>query len=356
MTLGRTLCIALLAAVYLAAEPPLLAQPPRPGPDPDNKVSSMFRGMMRVPSVLPAGRFADVAHDAERELILISSPSSNKIDVIYASNSDPRALGSRMTITDVTNPQGLLLVPEHDNLYVASGLDGTISIFKPNQTGYEVQQTVKCKRNARALAYDKKRDTVYVAYVKGLARIDAGSITKADDDLRLEGTPSDILIDADNDRAYVAITRSTEGRHIAVVDLASWEVESTWKIEPDRDIDALALARDGGRLYVSSSGTDAVLSIDTQTGGRAGSIDTHANPGDVRVDNEMNRLYVACGRGFIDVFDLSTDADSPEKLGSFETMPGATLLTFNQTTRIGLMPIPALGTEGARVMVYYVSR
>src|SRR5205823_6270242 len=142
-------------------------------------------------------------------------------------------------------PQGIAYEPSTDTVYVASGVDGSVDILRPEDLTRLAR--IDLGDDADNIRLDVPRSRVIVGYGKGaLAVIDANTRTKVAE-TRLKGHPEGFQIDDSGARAFVNVPDAQE---IAVVDLTKGEVTGTMPTQGHRSNFPMALDREGRRVLV----------------------------------------------------------------------------------------------------------
>jgi hypothetical protein len=107
------------------------------------------------------------------------------------------------------------------------------------------------------------------------------------------------------------------------------------------------------RLFIGCRNPARVLVYDTQSGKPIGSAEIVADTDDMFLDSKLNRLYVAGGEGFIDVFDTAPNAKLA-RLGRITTDAGARTALFAPAQRRLYLAVPHKGAQKAAIKVYEV--
>ncbi|MGY4334041.1 hypothetical protein ACVWWG_008458 [Bradyrhizobium sp. LB7.2] len=115
-----------------------------------------------------------------------------------------------------------------------------------------------------------------------------------------------------------------DARAVAVVDGASGKQLANWPLDKGGNF-AMAIDRDRGRILLAyrSPAELAVLSTD---GKPITSAETCDDVDDIFVDGKRNRVYVSCGAGYLDVFEI--DEAAYRRIARLPTATGARTSLF----------------------------
>ena len=109
-------------------------------------------------------------------------------------------------------------------------------------------------------------------------------------------------------------------------------------------------ARRHGRLLVVDRKLPELLVFDTGRGELVTRLPTCGDADDVFLDSKRERVYVSCGKGFIDI--VRQNGDAYERLARVPTTPGTrTALSVSELDRLYLAA-RAERSEGASIWVF----
>ena len=283
-----------------------------------------------------SGRIDHMSVDRQRHRLFVAELGNNSIAVV---DLDARKLAKR--ITSVKEPQGVLYVPGADTLFVASGDDGSVHAFKGDELVPAGQLDFRDDADNLRLDPDGKR--VWVGYGSGaLATFDAASLQKVGE-IRLKGHPESFQIQKSGPRIYVNVPGA---REVAVVDrmlgkqVASWNPEAISNFPMTLIDDSVAVvSRIPARLIVFDA---AGKSVSRQS--------TCGDSDDLFNDSKRQRLYVSCGSGVIEIYDLSKSA--PVLMSRIDTSSGARTSFFDADADRLYLAVRAQGSSPAEIWVY----
>jgi DNA-binding beta-propeller fold protein YncE len=251
----------------------------------------------RIPLGTVKGRIDHLAVDLGRKHLFVAELENNSVGIVDLNN------GSLLhRITGLEEPQGVGYVPTLDTLVVANGGDGSVRLFR----GGDFAATAKMQlgKDADNVRVDADSTSVYVGYGAGaLAVIDPSSHSKIKD-IALPAHPEGFQIGRDSRQVFVNLP---DAQSIAVVDPHAGRLSQSWSTGNDHGNFAMTLD-DGGRRVIVVFRNPPKLSVrDMETGTPVAERETCGDVDDVFFDSKRQRVYVTCGAGAIDVFDVRAE-------------------------------------------------
>jgi DNA-binding beta-propeller fold protein YncE len=257
------------------------------------------------------GRIDHLAVDLGRQRLFVAELGNDTVGVV-----DLKQAKVIRALSGLRAPQGIGYVPSADAVYVANDEDGSVRIFRGPDLMPSGQ--ISLGDDADNVRVDAAGHRVFVGYGSGgLAVIDADRSAKIAD-IRLKAHPESFRLDPSSTRIYVNVP---DAREIAVVDRASNRQTTSWPENNLRENFPLALEASGQRVLAVFRNPAKLLVFRTQDGRPMASLDTCQDSDDLFIDSKRDRIYVICGEGAIDVFDVQGDRYS--KLDRIVTVPGA---------------------------------
>ncbi len=261
------------------------------------------------------GRIDHLAIDPSHQRLAIAELENRSVDIVDVATGN---LVHR--ITGVAEPQGVAFDSSNALLIVAARASGGLQLFDAHT--FQPVASIALGEDADNVRIDPRNGHAIVGYGDGaLALIDLSSksvLTR----IALPAHPEGFQIDPRTARVFVNLP----DRHtIGAVDLDHASLLSTWRLPRLLWNYPLALDSDGSRVAVAFRGP-ARLVIFSPEGAEIASAPTCGDADDLFFDSRRDRLYVACGGGAIDAFDMS--GASPRALGRTKTSPGARTALF----------------------------
>src|SRR5215212_5536163 len=129
------------------------------------KVTPVDKGLLQLEQTIPlpavAGRIDHLATDIVGHRLFIAALGNHTVEVIDL------AAGKRIhTITGLAEPQGVLFLPDFNQIYVTSGGSGTCTVF--DGTSFTLLKQLTCGADADNLRFDAATQTIYVGAGNGL--------------------------------------------------------------------------------------------------------------------------------------------------------------------------------------------
>jgi DNA-binding beta-propeller fold protein YncE len=223
--------------------------------------------------------------------------------------------------------QGALFVPELNKLFLASGDDGMLRIFRGDTL--ELLDAIHLELGPNRVAYQPKSRLMYVGYGGKDAGKDYGEVgiidarnDKVVGDVRVAAHPSELLLDKAGKTLFVFISIANE---LQVIDTDKRVVLSTWPVTSQRPGDA-AFDESTSRLFIGTRTPAEMIIMDSKSGKEIAHLPTPESMDGVYFDAKRKRIYVSGGRdlevGYVFVYQQK-DADHYETIGKIPTRDGA---------------------------------
>src|SRR6202795_2779776 len=252
--------------------------------------------------------------------------------------------------------QGALFVPELNKLFLASGDDGMLRVFRGDTL--ELLDSIHLEPGPNRLVYEPKSQLVYVGYGGKDAGKDYGEVGIIDaqndkmvGDIKVVAHPSEILLDKDGKTLFVLVSIADK---LQVIDTKKREVLSTWPVTSQRPGDA-AFDESTSRLFIGTRTPAEMVAMDSQSGKEIAHFPTVEGQDGVYFDGLHKRVYVSGGRelpnGFVYVYQRK-GPDQYETIGKFPTRGGAGTSFWSPEFNRYYVAAPANNKEDAAILVY----
>ena len=295
----------------------------------------------RIPLGAVSGRIDHLAIDSTRQRLFIAELGNDTIGVVDLAGA---VLLTR--IAGFSEPQGIEYDPVTDQIFVANGGSGQVSILSGSDFHLVMQTQLAGDADNIRLAGFRGHATVYVGYGDGgIAALDpaSGAVIA---DYPLAAHPEGFQIDDLHHQIYVNMPFAQD---IAAVDLTSGQVIGNWQSPGAAGNFPMALDAVGRRLYVAYRVPPRLVVFDTQTGTPVQDIPVCADPDDVFLDDARAQAYVICGQGVIAV--VST-AGKLVEVGRVGTQSGARTGLFVPGLDRLFVAVRASGDAPAEIRIY----
>ncbi|WP_246668304.1 MULTISPECIES: hypothetical protein [Bradyrhizobium] len=260
------------------------------------------------------GRIDHLAVDLKRQRLFVAELGNDSVGVV-----DLAARSLLRTIDGLSEPQGVGYEPSTDTLYVANARDGSVQLYEANQ--YKAIGRIELGSDADNIRVDAAAKRVIVGYGDGdLAIVDPSTRTKVRS-LPLKAHPESFQLQPDSGRIFVNLP---DARAVAVVDVASGKQLTSWPLDKGGNF-AMAIDHERSRvlLVYRSPAELAAFSTDGKAIAVTG---TCGDADDLFVDAKRGRIYVSCGGGYVDVFEI--DGANYRLIARLPTATGARTSLF----------------------------
>lgn len=242
-----------------------------------------------------------------------------------------------------------------DRIYVTDGSDGDLKIF--DGTSYALLKTVKLLTDSDATGYDPNTHYLYIANGGLDAKLNYGLLSIVDTttgqhvgDIKIDSNRLEAMfVEKSGPRLFLNMT---EKNSIGVIDRAKQAMAAVWPVSGCKVNAAVAMDESRHRLFVGCrDGNLFVLNSDTGKVLQGLPIGTGVD--DMVYDPASQRIYVACGEGFVNVYK-QIDADHYQSIGKIPSGPlGKTGLLVPELKKY-FVAVPPHGATPAEVLVYEV--
>jgi DNA-binding beta-propeller fold protein YncE len=284
------------------------------------------------------GRIDHLAVDLPRRRLFVAELGNDTIGVV-----DLDAREKRASITGLHEPQGVAYQAHSDTLFVASGGDGTLRLYRGSDLSPVA--TLKLGEDADNVRIDARTGQVVVGYGDGaLAFVDPKE-RRVLAEAKLKGHPESFQLDVERGRAFVNVP---EAGHVAVVDLSRHVQTGTFPVEAGSANFPMALLPDR-RVLIVTRKPPRLLLLHRERGDILADVPTCGDSDDVFFDAKRSRIYVSCGEGHVDVF--AAPEQSLLRVGRIATAEGARTSLFVPDLDRLFVAVRANATQPAAVWV-----
>src|SRR6266853_4935168 len=253
-------------------------------------------------------------------------------------------------------PQGALVVSEFNKLFLASGDDGMLRVFRTDTL--ELLDSIHLEPGPNRVVYEPKSKLVYVGYGGKDAGKDYGEVgiidaqnDKVVGDVKVVAHPSELLLDKAGKTLFVFVSIASK---LQVIDTNKREVLSTWMVTSQRPGDA-AFDESTSRLFIGTRKPAEMVVMDSKSDKEVAHLPTPESMDGVYFDAGRRRVYVSGGRdlpvGFVYVYQQK-DADHYETIDKIPTRGGAGTSFWSLELNRYYVAAPANDKEEAAILVY----
>jgi DNA-binding beta-propeller fold protein YncE len=296
------------------------------------------------------GRLDHMDVDVKGKRLFVAGLENGTLEVV-----DLQA-GKRMrSIPGFKKPQGVLYIPELNKLFVASGDDGMLMVFRGDTL--DLVDSIRLEPGPNRVVYEQQTKLVYVGYGGKDAGKDYGEvgvIDASDDkhigDIKVVAHPSELLLSKSGTTLFVFVSIANK---IQVVDTNKRQVLSTWDVSSQRPGDG-AFDESTARLFIGTRTTPEMIAMDSKSGKEVAHLPTPDGMDGVYFDRVRRRVYVSGGRdmpaGFVYIYQ-ERDADHYESIGKIPTRAGAGTSFWSPEFNRYYVAAPANDKEEAAILV-----
>jgi DNA-binding beta-propeller fold protein YncE len=310
-----------------------------------------LRLVQTIPLPNVKGRLDHMDVDVKGKRLFVAGLENGTFEVV-----DLQAGKWVRSIPGFKKPQGALFVPELNKLFLASGDDGMLRVFRGDTL--ELLDAIHLEPGPNRVVYEPKSKLVYVGYGGKDAGKDYGEIGIIDarqdkhvGDIKVVAHPSELLLDKEGKTLFVFVSIASK---LQVIDTNKREVLSTWAVSSEHPGDA-AFDESTSRLFIGTHTPPEMIAMDSKSGKEVAHLPTPEGMDGVYFDTVRKRVYVSGGRdlpvGFAFVYQQK-DADHYETIGKIPTRGGAGTSFWSPELNRYYIAAPANNKEEAAILVY----
>jgi len=297
-----------------------------------------------IPLPEVSGRIDHLSYNNERQIIYVAALGNNTIEVVDLKNKKVIH-----TIKNLSEPQGVVYIPESNSIFVANGDNGVCDVF--DAITFKKIKSLKLPNDADNVRYDSIDKKIYVGYGNGgIAIIDATTfnlITK----IKLSGHPESFQIDNAAKKIYVNVP---DEKLIEVIDLTKNTVIDKWKMTKAMSSNfPMSLDATHHRLFIGCRHAPTLIIIDAQTGKTISYFDIDRDVDDMFYNAKTKEIYLSCGAGYIDIFK-QIDADTYLAEGKITTGFGSRTSLFIPELNQLVVACPSGFNSNASLLIYKI--
>ena len=240
------------------------------------------------------GRIDHMDVDAEGKRLFVAGLENGSVEIV-----DLQAGKWVKSIPGFQKPQGIAYVKSLNKLFVASGDDAMLRVFRGDSL--DLLDSIKLDLGPNRVAYDPRTNLLYVGYGGQDAGKDYGEVGLIDGktdkhlgDVKVEAHPAELLLDKSGKTLFVFLPARSK---VQVVDTKKRKAVSAWTVSSQRPGDA-AFDEATRRLLIGTRTPPQMVAMDSQSGKEVAHLPTVEGMDGVYFDAAHKRVYVSGGRGF----------------------------------------------------------
>lgn len=304
-----------------------------------------------IPLPQVKGRLDHMDVDTKGKRLFLSGLENGSVEIVdLATSKWVRSLPG------FQKPQGIAYIGSLNKLFVASGDDAMLRVFRADTLA--LLDSIKLEPGPNRVTYDPHTKLLYVGYGGKDAGKDYGEVGVIDAqtdkhiaDIRVSAHPAEMLLDNSGHTLYVFIFALNR---IEVVDTRSRRITSTWPVSSEGPGDG-AFDPVTGRLFVGTHHPPQMIAIHSQTGREVASLPTPEGMDGVYFDAARKRIYISGGRaaetGYVFVYQ-QLDPDHYEIIAKIPTRPGAGTAFWSAELNRYYVAAPASEKNEAAILVF----
>lgn len=310
-----------------------------------------LRLVRTIPMPNVKGRIDHMDVDVKGKRLFVAGLENGSLEVV-----DLKTGKWSKSIPGFKKTQGVAYVPSLNKIFVASGDDGMLRVFRGDTL--ELLDSLKLELGPNRVAFEPNSQILYVGYGGKDAGKDYGQVgtidAKADKslgDIKVEAHPAELLLDKSGKTLYVFISAASK---VQVVDTKKREVLSTWPTSSQRNGDG-AFDEKTHRLFIGTRTPPQMIVMDSSTGKEVASLPTVEGMDGVYFNEKQKRIYVSGGRdndvGYIFIY-RQKDEDHYEAIGKIPTRSGAGTSFWSPELNRFFVAAPASDKQDAAILVF----
>jgi WD40 repeat protein len=310
-----------------------------------------LRLVQTIPMPNVKGRIDHMDVDVKGQRLFVAGLENGSVEVI-----DLRVGKWSKSIPGFRKSQGIAYVASLNKLFVASGDDGMLRIFRGD--ALELLDAITLDLGANRVAYDPRAKVLYVGYGGKDAGKDSGGVGIIDAttdkrlaDIKVDAHPAELLLDKSGKTLFVFIPSSSR---VQVVNTKKRKVIFTWPVSSQRNGDG-AFDEETRRLFIGTRTPPQMIAMDSGTGKELAKLPTVEGMDGVYFDAAHKRVFVSGGRdndvGYVFAYQ-QREADHYETMGKISTAPGAGTSFWSPELNRYYVAAPAHGDEQAAILVF----
>src|SRR5215203_1340867 len=239
-----------------------------------------------------SGRIDHMAFNLKDRVLYVAALGNNTVEVV-----DLLKGTVIKTIKGIEEPQGIAFIPEQNEIAIASGSNGDCVFL--NAGTFEIISTIHLGGDADNVRYDAVERKIYVGYGNGgMALIDPIA-HKHTRNVKLAAHPESFQLDQKNNKMYVNIP---DDRSICVIDLKTFSLLDTWKVDNYRSNFPMTLDTSGNLVFIGYRRPAKLVSYDAKNGSQISTNELVGDIDDIFYYADKQEIIASGGDGWINIF------------------------------------------------------
>jgi len=288
------------------------------------------------------GRIDHLDVDVKNKIVFVAALGNNSLETI-----DLKSGTVIHSIKELSEPQGVLYIPNTNEILVANGGNGQCKFYDAKT--YESKATIDLGSDADDVRYDSADQRVYVGYGEGGIAIINSQKHEKIGDVNLSAHPEGFQIDKAINKIFVNVP---DAHQIDVIDMTTMGVTAKWETDFGANF-PMAIDNVHHIIFIGYRHPAKIVAINEMTAKTIAVADLITDVDDIYFDTGTNKLYASGGGGAINIFSFSNSkftriANIPTKTGARTSLLIPKLNTFVLAERAGGIP--------AQLQVYSINK
>jgi DNA-binding beta-propeller fold protein YncE len=324
----RIISISILSICFILA----FAQPKT------NKTILKLTNTIVLPTV--KGGFDLMAADVKGKRLFVAAQDNHTLEVI-----DLSTMKSLKSVPDFAEPKWVVYRPESNRLYVATAIDGKVTVL--DSRTFEKIKSFTFKEKCNNLRFDVAKNLLYVGVGKKVGSIGIIDVTKDEivGEITLSNFPKQFELVGNKVYVNVPTTNTVE-----VGDLNTRKIIASWLVTEAKDNVPMGIDRKNQRLFIGCEPGKLII-YDLKTEKVVSSIAISKEADGIYYDAKRSQIYISCAEGFIDVIKQLTP-DSYKLISKIPTVSGAGTSLFIPELDIFVLAVPQNDKNKAEMRIY----
>jgi hypothetical protein len=302
---------------------------------------SCLKLVQTIPLPGVKGRFDHFSIDTKAQRLFVAALGNDTLEVIDLAAAKPLR-----SISGMSKPTGVLYLPQLNQIAVASGDHGALTIL--SGADYQPVHHLRALPDADNLRSDSISNLVWIGYGDGaLGLIDAVA-AKQLLQVKLPAHPESFQLESIGTRMFVNVPAA---KQIIVIDRVTRSKSDSWPMETFQAGFPMALDEPNHRLFVGCRQPPRLIILDTSNGKLVAHLAVSRDSDDLFFDATRKRLYLSCGEGFIDIIEQTTP-DVYKNISEVPTASGARTSFFSASLDRLYVAVPAQEMQPAEIRVF----
>ena len=307
-------------------------------------------GTTDLPDV--SGDMDHLAIDMAGQRLFVCAEDNGTVRVI-----DLKTHNVLRTLKGFDAPHSILFLPDQKELYITDGSKG-VKVLDSNT--FDVKKTIPTTPGADSIGVDRQNHRLFAVSGGKDVKMTTSAISDIDTSKAklLREIPINaahveaMALERNGSRLYVNVT---DKNYLAVMDRNTGKVVAQWHIAEAKQNAPIAFDETNKRLFVVCRDPGTLVILNSESGKTVASFSTGARADEVVFDAAHRRIYVTAGEGKIYPYE-EVDADHYKALDPVVSAPGAkTAVLYPDGSRLFVSVSPGEGKMGAKVLMYEVN-